>query len=99
MPRCRTEDPEEGLAEISQWIAIRVHVQVNLPNVIAGNKGHEAESGVKSYAGSVASIRECPSRIKVSLNCPVIGTLKISDSYGADWGPSISVVIKKNIEP
>ena len=61
MSQFGTEDTEEGLAEIAEWVTVGIHVHVDAPDVPAGNGGHEAKDGVESDTRPVASIGEGPS--------------------------------------
>lgn len=57
-----TEDTEEGLSKIAEWIAVRIHVHVDAPDVPARNRSHETKNCVQSRTGPVASVGDSPSK-------------------------------------
>ena len=55
-----TEDTEEGLPKITEWVAVGIHVHVDTPDVPARNRSHEAENCVESSTRPVTSVGESP---------------------------------------
>ena len=57
-----TEDAEEGLSKVAEWVAVGIHVHVHAPDVPARNRSHETENGVESATRPVAIVGERPSK-------------------------------------
>src|SRR3982074_1604180 len=62
MSRCGTEDPEERLSKVAEWVAVGIHVHVDAPDVPARNGSHQTKDRVERYTRPIASVGESPSK-------------------------------------